>query len=93
MHIHANLSTFAQSPTDLTRVGGGGCIHRPKNESRWMPLPTQKTEWRPPPTLIFGSVEAFADPRNTIHPADCPMIVSLMSQDVMLRVKKYVCAL
>ena len=40
-----------------------------------------------------GSVEAFADPRNTIHPADCPMIVSLMSQDVMLRVKKYVCAL
>ena len=23
----------------------------------------------------LGSVEATADPRNTIHPADCPMIV------------------
>ena len=29
----------------------------------------------PPPTPIFGSVEASADPRNAIHPADCPMIV------------------
>ena len=46
----------------LTRVGG--CIHRPKNESWWRPPATQKTE----------SVEACGDPRNTIHPADCPMI-------------------
>ena len=26
-----------------------------------------------PPTLIFGSVDASADPRNTIPHADCPL--------------------
>ena len=58
-----------------------------------MHSPTQKRESVEASADPKDRVEAFADPRNTIHPADCPMIVSLMSQDVMLRVKKYVCAL
>ena len=34
----------------------GGCIHRPKNESRWMHTPTEKLE----------SVEASADPKTRV---------------------------